>query len=332
MDVSEYRKQYQEQLERDAGRQDRLRDVLDKSKSTPERLDALESASGVKEQDVVNDLINIVLNKDEDLQLRISALDGVSIEVGENHDFIDLVLGVMGNESEPPLLRRASLRILQQNSFRTILFQPKRPEYLAVLRKIVDDNDAQLRLLAIEVLAAEKDEYVQRRLIEGLKDPAIALVPPEKALEFLGYDIHGDYYPILREIIDNPPNLAAKREAIRLLSSDAASMGLFVNLLRDKNEDEEIRKASAIALQSIAPAEFEEQAKQIVLDDDEGDDLRAISISALDYFGDKEKLSNDEEFSRQIEQLSSQSQAGELERAPSELERAADRFIKRNRQ
>jgi HEAT repeat protein len=305
---------------------------LDKSKSVPERLDALESTSGMKEQDVVYDLLNLVRNKDEDLQLRISALDGISIEIGENHDFIDVVLGLAGDESEPPLLRRAALRVLQQGSFRTTLFQPKRPEYLAVLREIVDDKDAQLRLLAIGVLAAEKDEYVQRRLIEGLKDPAIALVPPEKALEFLGYDVHGDYYPLLREIIENPPNLAAKREAVRLLSSDATSTDLLVRLLRDKNEDEEVRKTSTIALQSLAPAEFEEQAKQIVLDNSEDDDLRAISISALDYFGDKESLSRDEKFNQQIEQLSSRSQSAELERAPSELELAADRFINRRKQ
>ncbi|HZG53151.1 MAG TPA: HEAT repeat domain-containing protein [Pyrinomonadaceae bacterium] len=340
MDVSEYRKQYKEQLERAAGRPGRLRDVLDKSKSVPERLDALESVRGTKGQDVVGDIVNLVRNKDEDLELRISALDGVSSEVGEHHVLIDVTLALLADESEPPLLRRAAFRVLQQSSFRTILFQPKRPEYLAVLRGIVSDDDPQLRLLAIETLAVEKDEYVQRLLTEGLKDPPVALVPPEKAIEFLGYDLHGDHYPILREMVETSPNPAAKREAVRLLSADATSKDMLARLLRDKSEDDEIRTISAVALQSIAPAEFEAQAKQIAVDEDEDDDLRAVCISALDYFGDQESLNRDEEFNQQIDQLSSrarsagelESAGGEPERSSGELERAADRFIKRRRQ
>jgi HEAT repeat protein len=331
MDISEYRKQYEEQLKRAAGPQDRLREVLDRSKSAADRVSVLESPASTEGPDTVSEAINVARNKDEDLQLRIEALDGISIEVGENHDLIDIVLGLVSDESEPPLLRRATLRLLQQSSFRTILFQPKRAEYLAVLRKIIDDQDAQLRLPAIEILAVAKDEYLQRRLIEGLQDPALALVPPEKALEFLSYDVHAEYYPILREIIENPPSLEAKREAVRLLSSDPTATDVLVHLLRDKGEDEEVRKISAAALQTVAPGEFEAQARQIVLDDEEDDDLRAISISALDYFGDKERLSHDEAFIKQIEQLGSR-QAGELESSPTELQRAADRFISRKRQ
>ncbi|HEX8635315.1 MAG TPA: HEAT repeat domain-containing protein [Pyrinomonadaceae bacterium] len=346
MDVSEYRKQYEEQLKRGAGGQARLRDVLDRSKSVPERLDALESVRGAKGQDVVGDIVNLVRNKDEDLELRISALDGVSSEVGEHHVLIDVTLALLADQSEPPLLRRAAFRVLQQSSFRTILFQPRRPEYLAVLRGVVTDADPQLRLLAIETLAVEKDGEVQTRLIEGLKNPSVALVPPEKAIEFLGYDLHGSYYPLLREMVETSPNPAARREAVRLLSADATSKDMLARLLQDKSEDAEIRTISATALQSIAPAEFEAQAKQIALDEEEDDDLRAVCLSALDYFGDQESLNRDEEFNRGIDRLSSRAQSGalesasgelksaggELERASGELERAADRFIKRRRQ
>jgi hypothetical protein len=259
---------------------------------------------------------------------------------------IDVTLALLADQSEPPLLRRAAFRVLQQSSFRTILFQPRRPEYLAVLRGVVTDADPQLRLLAIETLAVEKDGEVQTRLIEGLKNPSVALVPPEKAIEFLGYDLHGSYYPLLREMVETSPNPAARREAVRLLSADATSKDMLARLLQDKSEDAEIRTISATALQSIAPAEFEAQAKQIALDEEEDDDLRAVCLSALDYFGDQESLNRDEEFNRGIDRLSSRAQSGalesasgelksaggELERASGELERAADRFIKRRRQ
>ena len=81
-----------------------------------------------------------------------------------------------------------------------------------------------------------------------------------------------------------------------------------------------MRIASAAALQSLAPAEFEEQAKQIVLDDDEYDDLRATAINALAHFADQEALSQDAELTRRVEQLG--------EETPSEeVGRTADRFL-----
>ena len=41
--------------------------------------------------------------------------------------------------------------------------------------------------------------------------------------------------------------------------------------------------AGAVALQSLDPEEFERQARRIVLDDDEDDQLRALSLNALTY-------------------------------------------------
>ena len=46
-----------------------------------------------------------------------------------------------------------------------------RPRYLSTLRGLIDDPSSSIRDSAIEVLAMNQDEYVQRRLIEGLEDP-----------------------------------------------------------------------------------------------------------------------------------------------------------------
>lgn len=331
MDVSEYRKQLEEELRNAPTREERLREVLDKAK--PTALDGLESASG---GGILGEAVAVALNKDEEPQVRVAALGSVSTEIGESADLIDAMLELVADASEPPAVRRASLEVLRQNSFRTNLFAPKRAEYFEVLRGVMDDPDLPLRLSAIEALASEKDEYVQRRLLEGLEDPSQALVPPEKALEFLSYDLHGDYYPLLREIIENPPSLAAKREAVRLLGADATSTDVLVRLLRNKGEDPEVRNISAAALQTIAPVEFQGLAREIALDENDDDDLRALSITALDYFGDRESMSLDEELHSRIEELGGASRSEGLEsvtadsdHAPSELERAAARFISR---
>ena len=321
MDTPEYRRQYEEQIERAAEDQRQgYRDFSDRSRPAEERREALNRAAALRGQDEVNEAVDVILDRGEDPSLRASALRAIGIEVGKRHDLIDMVIGLLRDSAEPAEVRLAALRVLQQSSFRAATFNPKLPEYLDALRTIIDDSDASLRQQALEILAQEKDEYAQRRLLEGLKDPSVALVPPEKAVQLLGYDIHAEHYPILRDMVQNPPSPEAKQEAVRLLAADPTSKDLLMERLQDKDEVREVRIASAAALQSLAPAEFEEQAKQIVLDDDEYDDLRATAINALTHFANQEALSQDVELTRRVEQL--------REEAPSEdVERTADRFL-----
>jgi HEAT repeat protein len=321
MDTPEYRRQYAEQIERAAEEQRQgYRDFSDRSKPAEERREALHRAAALRGQDEVTEAVDVILDRGEDTALRASALRAIGIEVGKRHDLIDMVIGLLGDSAEPSEVRLVALRVLQQGSFRAAIFNPKLPEYLDALRTIIDDSDVSLRQQALEILAQRKDEYAQRRLLEGLRDPSEALVPPEKAIQLLGYDIHAEHYPILREMVQNPPSLEAKQEAVRLLAADPNSKDLLMERLQDKDEARDVRIASAAALQSLAPAEFEEQARHIVLDEDEYDDLRATAISALAHFADQEALSQDAELTRRIEQL--------REETPSEeVGRTADRFL-----
>jgi HEAT repeat protein len=315
MDTPEYRRQYAEQIERAAEEQRQgYRDFSDRSKPAEERREALRRAAALRGQDEVTEAVDVILDRGEDTALRASALRAIGIEVGKRHDLIDMVIGLLGDSAEPSEVRLVALRVLQQGSFRAAIFNPKLPEYLDALRTIIDDSDVSLRQQALEILAQRKDEYAQRRLLEGLRDPSEALVPPEKAIQLLGYDIHAEHYPILREMVQNPPSLEAKQEAVRLLAADPNSKDLLMERLQDKDEARDVRIASAAALQSLVPAEFEEQAKQIVLDDDEYDDLRATAINALAHFADQEALSQDAELTRRIEQLREETPSEEVDR------------------
>jgi hypothetical protein len=321
---SEDRKQFAEQLERAAEEQRQAYRVFsDRSKPAEERRIALRSAA-LRDQDEVAEAIDVIRDGEEDAELRASALHAIDIEVGKREDLIDWVIRLLKDSAEPGELRLAALRVLQQCNFSGPAFNPKRPEYLAVLRTLIDDHVDSLRYRALAILAQNKDEYAQRRLFEGLEDSSKALVPPGKAIQLLGNDIHAEHYPILRDMIQNPPSPEAKQEAVRLLASDPRSTGLLVDILRDKGEKREVRSASAAALRSLAPEELEEQAKQIVLDDGEYDDLRATAISALALLGDQETLDQDTELTGRVEQLS--------EESPSEdVTRTANRFLRRQR-
>jgi hypothetical protein len=321
---SEDRRQYAEQLERAAEEQRQAYRVFsDRSKPAEERRIALNKVV-LREHDEVTEALDVIHNTEEDAELRASALLAIDIEVGKRPDLIEMVIGLLRDSAGPEVLRLAALRVLQQISFSGSAFYQKRPEVFDALRAVIDDQDASLRQEALEILAQNYDEYAQRRLLAGLEDSRQALVSPEKAIQLLGYDIHAEHYPILRDTVQNPPSPEAKEEAVRLLATDPASKGLLTALLKDKDERQAVRNVSAAALQSLDPEGFQRQAKEILYDTEEYNELRATAINALTLFADQEALDEDPELTGRIEQL--------REEAPSkEVERTANRFLRRRR-
>ena len=188
----------------------------------------------------------------------------------------------------------------------------------------MEDPDTEVRQRVLGILAREQDGYTQQRLLEGLQHPEKALVPPEKALQLLSYDIHADAYTVAREIASKPPNPAAKREALRLLAADAASAPKFEEILRNKNEPLEIRQLSASALHSLAPKKMQEYARDIVLDDCESDELKTRSLTALTNFGNEAAVSGDNALQKTVDTLKEKT-------ATPDLKDSAHNFLKKYR-
>ena len=212
-------------------------------------------------------------------------------------------LDVLRDREQPIKVRLAVLQSLQAASFSVIDFEAYREDYMATLREIIDDPNEELRQRVLGILSRENDGYTQKKLIEGLQDPGKALVPPEKALQLLSNDVHAEAYSVAREIVEQPPNPEAKREALRLLSADANSAPMFERLMRDKDEDREIRQISAAALQAVKPKRFQEQAREILLDNKDYDDIQATALTALAQFGNEKAVAKDEELMKQVDKL-----------------------------
>src|SRR5215218_7317477 len=91
MDVSEYRKQYAERLERAAEEQrEGYRAFSDKSKPVDERLRGLKSAAALTDEDEVAEAIDVIRDREEDAELRAATLLSITIAVGQNPDSMDL--------------------------------------------------------------------------------------------------------------------------------------------------------------------------------------------------------------------------------------------------
>src|SRR5262249_49930129 len=130
-----------------------------------------------------------------------------------------------------------------------------------------------------------------------------ALLPPEKALQLLAYDPHAGAFTVARTIVRKPPNPAAKREALRLLSADTKAASLFEKILLDKNEEPEYRQLSAAAPQGPEPDTFHERARETVMDESEHPDVQATCLTALTHFGDRTALAKDQKLLERVGEL-----------------------------
>jgi hypothetical protein len=247
--------------------------------------------------------LSVATNKDRATKERVAALAEAPLAVCESDQNLQAMLKVLRDENEPQAVRLGALQSLQAASFSVVAFESCRADYTATLRKVALDPDMELRQRVLGLLAREKDGFAQKKLIEGLKNPEKALLPPEKALQLLSYDVHSDAYPVAREIVKKPPNATAKREALKLLGADATAAPMFEKILRDKDEDPEIRQISAAALQGMQPEKLQAHAREILMDASENDDLQATSLTALTNFGDTTTVTEDLALMKSVENL-----------------------------
>jgi len=217
--------------------------------------------------------------------------------------------------------RLEALQTIQAASFALLDFDSVRPDYIAALRQAAEDQDPELRQRALGILAREHDGFAQEALLEGLRDPARALVGPDKALQLLSYDPHAGVYPIARDIIHTSEDESTRREALRVLAGDPASAAVIEDVLADKNEPSAIRRMSASALHALNPDKLQRWASSAVLDTAEDADLVATGLTALTQFGDAKAIADNKQLRKRMSQLQ--------EQGPAKIKQLARRFVKK---
>ena len=245
----------------------------------------------------------VASNSQKSTAERVTAMALAPSVLYETENDIQSILNILQDRSEAIALRLAALQALQSASFSVVDFESIRGEYIATLRKVAVDPDPELRQRVLGILAREKDGFAQKKLLEGLQKPEKALLPPEKALQLLGYDVHTEAYSIAREIVKAPPNPTAKREALRLLAADAKSAPMFEKLLKDKSESDEIRQLSASALHAINPAKMQASARELLLDPQEKGNIQATCLTVITSFGDRDAVAKDKLLLDRVEKI-----------------------------
>lgn len=266
MKASEFRKQYAAELNR---------------ASAPAR-----ASVRSEEAPTTEDVIAVITNRRLGAERRIAAIQQVAAGAVKRPTVMEALIALIADSSEDRLVRQAALATVQASTFKAVDFRRYAPLYNAALRSAATSDDETLRLQALDTLALNKDSYAQQLLLDGLQQPSKALVSPLQAIQMLGYDVHSEHFPVLRDIVETSKRPTLRRAALRLLAADGASAPLMRRIAADKTEDKAARSVAAVALQSLAPKEFAKVARAVVLDDDDDDDVRASVISAISQSGD----------------------------------------------
>ena len=260
MHPKDYRAQYAEEVERvsasralqatgDRGTRELVKIIRDTKAEQADRLDAVREAS--------------------------------SFDPLSKPSVIKALLRMLSSPEEPDELRLAALTTLQQCSVQVAEFRPYMADFIAALRIATGSELAELREQAMDILALHSDPYVQQMLVDGLRNPDTAVIEPAKALRMLGYDVHAEHYGLLHEIVDTSRQPQLRRMALRLLAADSGAKDTFARIAADRSDDPVARSTSAVALQALAPQEFDNLAKTVVADEDDNDDVRATMLTAL---------------------------------------------------
>ncbi|MBR0901355.1 HEAT repeat domain-containing protein [Bradyrhizobium liaoningense] len=181
--------------------------------------------------------------------------------------------------------RKEALQLLQSGSFLEREFEPVRAEYVEALRRSASDPSEDVRRYALGILMGQKDDFARRKLVEGLQGTAAALLPPAAALSLLARDDHASVGAVANQILKSNTDPAVRMQAVRVLARDPSSVQGLEEILHNKDEFREVRRAGAVALKNLAPDRFAKSATTILNDQNEFPDIKSTVGGALELDG-----------------------------------------------
>jgi hypothetical protein len=289
MKPAAYRKKIEKEIQAAAGAMKKhAAGFRKKSASAGERTQALRAVGQLQQPRDLALAMRAATNRNEPERLRVAAVAQLSPLLERDAKALDRVIDLLANPNEAVSVRAAALTMLKAAAFYVGSFASRRPKYIAALRSAATSEDPMLRQRALGVLARERDAPTLDKLEDGLRDPAKAVVPPEKALQLLSYDPKRDVHDVLVKTIQNPPTPAAKQQALRNLAAEGKSKRILERVLRDKSEPLENRIVAMAGVQNVAPDSFSHIAGEIVADASEDESVRAAGLVAATTFGAEE--------------------------------------------
>ncbi|TGE00817.1 hypothetical protein [Methylobacterium nonmethylotrophicum] len=195
------------------------------------------------------------------------------------------LLDILGNDALDPAPRLSALNTLGAAEFQPAAFAPFHAEFIELLRRLALHRSKDIRTAALERLTLTNDPEAQRLLREGLEKIRRPLVTAAKAVQLLARDDHGSAIPLFRRLAANATG-QVREQALRALAVDPKSIPLFEEIAANKQERTQLRQIAAVNLKNTSASRFAKLARDLVLDEQEVDKLRAVAVSAIAHTSD----------------------------------------------
>ena len=212
-------------------------------------------------------------------------------------------MAILSDTGQTSAKRLEALRVLQAATFADQQFDPVRADYTDTLRKLIHDEQPELRQRALGLLSRNRDDVAQSTLLEGLRHPEEAVVAPADALAYLSFNPHAGVQSIARELFEQSGDDRVREQALRVMASDPASRRVIRTALANKKEPVSIRQMSAAALNALDPQALQDWAVEAVLDKNEPDDIVATGLTAIGQFGNASRLTGSAPLKKRIGEM-----------------------------
>ena len=288
--------------------------ALDKDKSVEERIAAVKNAGNIQNDSNLDKVINIISNKDENLELRMEVLKKSSGLLGSEEKGVTAVRNILSDKSEDAAMRKAALNAFKVFQFSSKYVQENKATYTETLRGLVTDSDKELQEKSIEQLSLSGDEYVQRVLIDGLNDGGKSVIDDASAIRYLSNDLHADSYEAIHQKFLRSDNTDVKIAAARSLGNYEKAQDDLARVLKDSKANENLRKACSDALKFNNKNLYIQSAKDVIINDADNESFRAYSLTDVSTtYG--EQIEEDEKFTNKLEKIVEKPGAAKLKAA-----------------
>jgi hypothetical protein len=256
------------------------RAFADRSLAAAERLRAVESVGAFATPAQIDGAIRIFSDAGEPPEVRAAALRRIPNLDADERVLAD-VLRVLSDRAAPRELRIAGADVVQRLMISSPTMRRRRPELLGTLRRLTDDPDAELRERAFTVLTSHGDDFASQRLIDGLRVPERAVLPPEKSARLLAQNPHGDHRGVFLAMLRRPPNQETEVEMIRGLGGFWPARDALAARARDPSLSKEVRSAALQSMLSTDKTGFMRVAIEVVEQEQSPSDVRALAIDGI---------------------------------------------------
>lgn len=215
-------------------------------------------------------LDDIIKDKSENISLRLKSI-GLTNEAKVT--FLDSALKIIDDDKEDAEVRMGMIQKVFHSKRSNKQFASRKPEFFNALRGLLKNENNQLRLDAIEILAAHEDEVVQEFLVEEVQKEKSEFISKKDALFFLSQGVKNHHVKLFLEVFEKDTDEQVQKGVIEGLGNNLESYEFIKAVLLNKKQSYIVREAAALSLHNLNYKETNEIAIQILLDyeDNQGD-------------------------------------------------------------